>query len=97
MPYKLIILPKVILEINEIALWYEEKQKGLGKRFINAVKNEINIVRQNPLKYSVRYVYVRTVLTKTSPYLIYFTVNSNSVIVYAVYHTSRDSEKWNDL
>jgi ParE toxin of type II toxin-antitoxin system, parDE len=97
MAYKLIILPEVLFDINEAASWYEEKQKGLGKRFINAIKNEMPVIMQNPLKYSIRYDDVRTALTKTFPYLIHFTIEDTTIIVKAIYHTSRNSEIWNDL
>jgi hypothetical protein len=38
MAYKIFIFAEAELDINEAALWYNEKQPGLGKRFTTSVK-----------------------------------------------------------
>ena len=38
MVYNLKILPLALNDIKEITLWYEDVQKGLGKRFKNLLK-----------------------------------------------------------
>lgn len=97
MAYKLIVVAEAFLDIDEAVLWYEEQQKGLGKRLFIAIKNELAIIRKSHFKYVIRYDDIRTALPKTFPYLIHFSNKDNTIIVKAVYHTSRDSEKWNDL
>lgn len=37
MAYKLIVVAEAFLDIDEAVLWYEEQQKGLGKRFFIAI------------------------------------------------------------
>ena len=46
--YKSIILPPAKEDIRDAALWYDEKQKGLGKRFISQVREKVYFIRQNP-------------------------------------------------
>lgn len=94
MNYKVIIFAEAKLDIKETANWYNNKQQGLGKRFITSVKNEISIIRQNPFLYEIRYDDVRTTLIETFPYLIHFDIINHTVFIKAVYHTSRDSEIW---
>jgi len=45
--YKLLLLAKV--NLKGIANWYESLQENLGKRFLNTIKNEIKILKANPL------------------------------------------------
>lgn len=94
MNYKVIIFAEAKLDIKETANWYNDKQQGLGKRFITSVKNEISIIKQNPFLYEIRYDDVRTALIETFPYLIHFDIINYTVFIKAVYHTSRDSEIW---
>jgi hypothetical protein len=97
MIYRLVILPEAILDINETILWYNEKQDGLGKRFWFAIKDELVLIKRNPLHYNIKYKDVRTASPKVFPYLIHFSTNENTIVVKAVYHTSRNSEDWNNL
>jgi len=94
MNYKVIIFSEAKLDVKETANWYNDKQQGLGKRFITSVKNEISIIRQNQFLYEIRYDDIRTALIETFPYLIHFDIINHTVIIKAVYHTSRDSEIW---
>lgn len=96
MNYKIILFAEAKRDIRETAAWYNDKQSGLGKRFTAAVKNEIAIIRQNPFLYEIRYDDIRTALIDTFPYLIHFDIINSTVFVKAVYHTSRDSEIWNE-
>lgn len=94
MTFKVIIFAEANTDIREAATWYDEQQKGLGKRFIQAVKKEITIIRQNPLLYNIRYDNVRTALIETFPYLIHFDVNNHTIFIKAIYHTSRNNDIW---
>lgn len=46
--YKSVVLPYAKEDIREAALWYNEKQKGLGIRFISEVREKVDFIRQNP-------------------------------------------------
>ena len=94
MNYSLKILPESKQDIKEIALWYGGKQSNLGKKFINAIKKEVVIIHKNPLLCQIRYDNVRIAYTKTYPYSIHYTIYDNTIVIKAVYHTSRDSKIW---
>lgn len=94
MNYKVIIFAEAKTDIKETANWYNDKQIGLGKRFIDSVKNEISIIRHNPFLYEVKYDNVRTALINNFPHLIHFDITSQTVFIKAIYHTSRDSDIW---
>ena len=43
--YKSIILPSANEDIREAALWYDKRQKGLGKKFISEVREKIKFIK----------------------------------------------------
>jgi plasmid stabilization system protein ParE len=48
MTYQLRLRPQVESDIEETALWYEERQAGLGGAFIWEVRQAINTLKSNP-------------------------------------------------
>ena len=68
MNYKLILHPNAKIDINEIALWYESKQKELGKRFLLYIKKENYSIQKSPLSFEIKYSDIRICITKTFPY-----------------------------
>ena len=94
---KSIILPLAKADIREAALWYNEKQKVLGKRFTAEVREKVHFIKQNPKASNVRYDGVRTAVLNVFPFMIHYTINESNktVIVSAVFHTSRNPDVWN--
>jgi hypothetical protein len=81
-------------DIKEIALWYGGKQSELAKNFTIAIKKEVTIIHKNPFLYKIRYDDVRIAITETFPDSIHFTVYQTTIVIKAVYHTSRNSKIW---
>jgi hypothetical protein len=94
MNYSLKILAEAKQDIKEIAIWYGGKKSNLGKMFTDAVEKEVRIIYQNPLLYQIRYDDVRIAYTQTFPYSIHYTIYETTIIIKAVYHTSRNSKIW---
>jgi plasmid stabilization system protein ParE len=94
--YKSIILPEAKEDIIEAAKWYAKQQDGLGKRFANAVREEVHFLCQNPVATNIRYDCVRTAVLKIFPFMLHYTVDENSktITVSAVLHTSRNPDLW---
>ena len=94
MIYKLSILPLAVQDIKEINFFYKTLNKNLAKRFNNNLKNEIKIIKENPFLFQVRYDDFRTVKIGEFPYQIHFEIHENSIVINAIFHTSRDSKTW---
>jgi plasmid stabilization system protein ParE len=94
--YKSIILPHAIEDIREAAKWYNKKRDGLGKRFTADVRETVRHIKQNPKAFNTRYDKVSTAVLSVFPYMIHFTFDeaNKTVVVSAVFHTSRDPELW---
>ena len=87
-------------ELNEAAQWYEDRQPGLGDRFLHAVADAVDAICQDPLRhpplprtFASRTVFRR--LLKGFPYGIVYEVRADELLVLAVAHTSRRPNYWN--
>ena len=55
MKYEIIYLPLVYEDIKETNDFYNSRKKGLGKEFVNAVKQEFRTILENPLLFEIKY------------------------------------------
>jgi mRNA-degrading endonuclease RelE of RelBE toxin-antitoxin system len=96
--FNITIDQEALKDIQEATDWYNKQVKGLGSRFQKQVKVSIGSLKENPVKYSVRYQAVRCVLVKKFPFLIHFTIDENKKIIeiFAVIHTSRNPTIWEE-
>jgi plasmid stabilization system protein ParE len=94
--YKPVILPLAKLDIQEAAKWYNERQTGLGKRFLTHIRETVYYIRKNPKAVAIRYNSVRTVLLNSFPYMIHFSVDDaqKKVVILAILHTARNPKTW---
>ena len=74
--------------------WYEERETGLGRHFVEAVDDTLASIEKNPLAFaSIRNV-VRRALTKKFPYGVFYLVEGQVVVVLPILHQARDPELW---
>jgi plasmid stabilization system protein ParE len=96
MVYSISIAEAAENDIRENLLWYEDQKDSLGIRFEEHVLKAVGSIQSNPLKTQIRYGSTRVFFLKKFPYGIHFQVNEElkSILIVAVFHTARDSEKW---
>lgn len=94
--YKLTLLPLAKEDIKQAAKWYNEKQRGLGKRFIKEVRKSVSYIKQNPKLYNIRYEQTRTSVLNVFPFMIHYYLEdeTNTILIVAVLHTSRNPKNW---
>lgn len=71
--YRPILLPLAKKDISQAAHWYNTKQKGLGKRFIADVRQQVKYICQNPHSVEIRYDKTRCVVLDVFPFMIHVT------------------------
>ena len=98
MTYQLRLRPQVESDIEETALWYEERQAGLGGAFVHEVRQAINSLKSNPLLYPVRHrrYPIRLMFPKRFRYRIVFVVKEEIVTILCVTHAKRRKPVWKD-
>ena len=70
--------------------WYEERQTGLGSRFLETLETLFDQILDNPRLYLESVPGVRRSVTRTFPYLVFYTLERNAVHVLAVIHAAQD-------
>lgn len=85
MPFKVEILKRANLEIEEAYLYYESIQNGLGIKFILEYENYLNTLYKIPF-FEQKYNSIRVLPLKKFPYSIHFSVNETEkiVVIHAV-------------
>lgn len=96
MSFSIKIDTDAIRDIQSASDWHEHQSKGLGERYKNQVKKQINSLKQNPFLYPVKYNSVRCFKIDKFPFLVHFTIDEKLkvITVFAVFHTSRNPEIW---
>ena len=78
-----------ILDIDEIALWYEDKREGLSYDFELCLEVGVNEIKRTPNAFQKRYKKVKIRFIKRFPYGIHYIMKDEIIIVIGVIHTSR--------
>ncbi|MFL5748656.1 MAG: type II toxin-antitoxin system RelE/ParE family toxin, partial [Niastella sp.] len=73
--------------------WYEQQSQGLGERFIGELEVLFHKITVNPQHYKVARSVFRQAAIKSFPFVVYFEIVNNSIVVYSVFHTKRRPNK----
>ena len=90
--HKIIIQNAAKKDATESRRWYENQQKGLGKRFVNDLKITLSRIASNPFSYTIRHEESRKANLLIFPYGVFFFIdeNTNTVFVIAIKHNARN-------
>ena len=86
--------PAVRAEIDDAHDWYEQRQPGLGRAFLDEVERVLAEITANPARYGFADGDIREGLLHRFPYVVYYRVLADRIRVLAVYHTSRNPAGW---
>lgn len=86
--------PAVRGEIADAHDWYEQRQVGLGRDFLDEVERVLAEITANPARYGFADADIREGPLQRFPYAIYYRVLADRIRVLAVYHTSRNPSRW---
>lgn len=91
---KIILLRKALEDIRNSRDWYDEKDEGLGKIFVENVDDCIASIAETPNAYPVKYRVLRARLVKMFPYSVFYQVeNMNVIRVYAILHHRQNADR----
>ncbi len=92
--HKIIVKPLAESDIEEAALWYNDKVEGLGNEFLLVLEAKLNAIKRNPNQFQIIYKHIRRAVFERFPYVIFYIIEDNIVYVIAVVHTSRNPKLW---
>ena len=81
-------------ELLDAQDWYEGEPPGLGRRFRAEIDAVVDRMRANPLQYQAVFKQVRRALARRFPYMLFFAIEGDIVLVIACFHASRDPRTW---
>lgn len=98
MSRRLIVRAAAEADITEAALWYDEREAGLGLELTLEVRAAIRRACENPLPHLLmrRRPEVRRILARRFPYRIFFIEREDAIIVFAVIHAARQDRHWRE-
>lgn len=81
-------------EFDAAALWYEERQIGLGAEFTSEIRRTVELASNHPERHPVKHGAVRCVQVRRFPYSVYFLSEAHRIVVLAVFHARRNPLVW---
>jgi toxin ParE1/3/4 len=81
-------------DLQEAFTWYEGKQKGLGREFIQAVEASFSRIESNPLQFPVLRGETRRAIIARFPYGVFYVPGKDAISVMAVMHHARAPTRW---
>ena len=88
------VRPEAQNDIREAARWYEDREAGLGVRFLSEVRTSLQRIADHPLMFPVIEEGVRRALLHRFPYSLYFVNERDALAVIAVLHQHRRPSAW---
>lgn len=86
----LIVTPEAEADIFDGFRTYEERQLGLGTRFLDEIEQSLHRIAPNPHVYQEVEPDIRRAVVHTFPYLVFYTFDVEAVHVLAVIHGAQD-------
>ena len=90
---KLIVAEAAVLQLEESALFYESRQKGLGFEFEQEIADILDIIKNNPFLFPVKFARFHEVVVKRFPFVIVYEITEKQIVVVSIFHTGQDPEK----
>lgn len=87
--------PAAQIDFDDAADWYGAEDDDLGIRFIYEISSTLALIQRLPSSFPIVHgTSVRRALVRKFPYIILFTVQAERILVYSIFHTSRNPIVW---
>ena len=93
--YMAIFSSRAQKEVAESWNWYEDRQQGLGDRFLKELADRVHSIEQAPKRYPTRFKTYRETPIPVFPFLIIYRVSEKRKLVriLSIFHTSLNPKK----
>ena len=88
------VQPEATQETDDAMAWYEDKEPGLGLRFLHGVDVSYAAMARRPETFQPVRGGFRRALMRKFPYAIFFEFDDELVVVHSVFHCSRNPAAW---
>lgn len=87
-------IPEARQDVAAASGWYEEQSRGLGLEFLRCLEAGVLFIQRHPLMYPAVFGEYRRAILRRFPYAVFYQVEPDRVVVYAVFHCSQNPAKW---
>ncbi len=88
--------PEAEAEVDAAFYLYEEKRQGLGARFLDELDRAMRGVAEAPEKSPLIARRTHRAFLRGFPYIAFYVIDANRVIVTGIFHGHRDPIVWSD-
>lgn len=81
-------------EFDAAAMWYEDRQPGLGTEFVAEIDHPVELASSHPDRFSVKHGNIRCVQARRFPYSVFFRPEADRLVAFAVFHARHDPDVW---
>jgi plasmid stabilization system protein ParE len=83
---------RAVTELLSAYEWYEGQQSGLGSDFLRVFRRLVSNVAEHPAMYPRHRDAMRRAFMRRFPYSVFYRVEDDTILVIAVFGTSRSPE-----
>ncbi|MCI0460959.1 MAG: type II toxin-antitoxin system RelE/ParE family toxin [Gemmataceae bacterium] len=94
MTLPVVYLPEAQDDIDAAYAYYEQCLAGLGDRFLEALRDCVSRIADAPEMYGIVYQDIRAAPLRRFPYVVYYRVEPDRILVIAVQHGRRSWKGW---
>jgi plasmid stabilization system protein ParE len=89
-----VYLPEARDDIDAAYSWFEGQRAGLGDQFLDAFREVVDQLRDQPQLYAIIRRDIRAALLRRFPYVVYYCDRGSDILIIAVQHGRRSSRAW---
>ena len=88
------LAPEAEQDADDAIAWYDLKSAVLGDEFLRCVNKCIRAIERYPEMFPRVYRKMRRALVETFPFQVLYEIDSEEIVVYAIYHCARNPKGW---
>jgi len=81
-------------DVADAVQWYEQRAKGLGAEFLQALDTCLAGIQRSPASYTLVHPRIRRALLRRFPYGVFYVVDERRISVIACLHVRRQPAVW---
>lgn len=85
--------PGAEADLAKARVWYALQREGLDDALTQRVDEALQRIVRSPYAYPVVYRHLRRAVLRQFPFAIFYEPTQDEILVFAVYHSSRDPKK----
>jgi plasmid stabilization system protein ParE len=91
---RLVLREEALSDVESAASWYDDQQPGLGDDFVTEARKLFQQIAEQPTRFRTVSNDIRRGSLQRVPYIAYFFVDAEQVLILTVVHKRRHPETW---